>query len=88
MYRITLACGGIDPSVGNSAAIDIEGEFRNDRQWHQDVTCRFNGDELVLVATNDFDEKGFALQDEFSDCLSAYLTEHGGDLRIVSVETV
>jgi hypothetical protein len=41
----------------------------------------------MLHATNDFDEAGLALIDEFSDCLSAYLKEHAV-LRVVSVEAV
>ena len=85
MFKITLACSGIDSSVGATAAKDIEVEFRN-RPWHQNVTCRFENGTLILCAMNDFDEAGLALQDEFSDCLSAYLEEHGADLRVVSVE--
>lgn len=87
MYRITLACIGIDPLVGDTAAKDIEGEFRDHRNWHQDVTCKFNDGELILIGTNDVDKNGLALLDEFGDCLSAYLAEHGAT-RIVSVETV
>ncbi len=87
MYRITLACVGIDPLVGDSAAKDIEGEFHDHRRWHQNVTCRSNDGELVLVGTNDVDKNGLALLDEFGDCLSAYLKEHGA-VRIVSVETI
>jgi hypothetical protein len=85
MYKTTLACVGIDPLVGEAAAKDIEREFRDHRNWHRDVKCRFNDGELVLIGTNDVDKAGLALLDEFGDCLSAYLTEHGA-VRIVSVE--
>jgi hypothetical protein len=88
MFKITLACSGIDTSVGATAARDIQTEFREHRPWHQDVTCRFEDGSLILCATNDFDEAGLALQDEFSDCLSAYLKEHGSDLCVLSVEAV
>ena len=88
MFKITLACGGIDSSVGATAAQDIQGEFREHRPWHRDVTCRFEDGRLILCATNDFDQAGLALQDEFSDCLSAFLKEHGGHLRVLSVEAV
>ncbi len=88
MYIITLACSGIEPTIGDTAATDIEGEFRDHRPWHQNATCRFSDGELVLSATNDFDQRGLALQDEFSDCLSAYLAECGGTLRIVSIQIV
>jgi len=88
MFKITLSCGGIDSSIGATAAQDIQGEFREHRPWHQDVTCRFVNGSLILCATNDFDEAGLALLDEFSDCLSAFLQEHGSDLRVLSVEAV
>jgi hypothetical protein len=87
MFKIKLACSGINPAVGKMAAEDIEAEFRDRRPWHQEVTCRFEDGRLMLHATNDFDEAGLALIDEFSDCLSAYLKEHAV-LRVVSVEAV
>jgi hypothetical protein len=86
MYRVTLLCSGIDPAVGQSAAADIENEFRDHRPWHQEVRCQFQNGNLTLVAVNEFDEAGLALLDEFSDCLSAYLADPGGDLRLISVE--
>ena len=88
MFKIKLSCGGIDASVGETAARDIGTEFRERRPWHQDVTCRFEDGRLILCATNDFDEAGLALLDEFSDCLCAYLKEHGSDLCVISVEAV
>jgi hypothetical protein len=86
MYRVTLLCSGIDPDVGYSAATDIENEFREHRQWHQEVRCQFRDGNLILVAVNDFDKAGLALLDEFSDCLSAYLANPAGELRLISVE--
>jgi len=94
MYRVTLGCRGISPTFGGVVAEWIQGEFLDHRPWHRNVTCRFVDGELVLEGTNDFDETGLALADEFSDCISAYvpedgyLTENDGDLRIVSVEIV
>jgi hypothetical protein len=88
MFKIKLSCGGIDSSVGETAAKDIETEFREHRSWHRDVTCRFEDGRLILCATNDVDEAGLALLDEFSDCLSAYLKEHGSDLGVLSIEVV
>lgn len=85
MYRIELSCDGIAPADGEVAARDIEQEFRDHRQWHQDVRCRFENGILVLTARNDFDETGMALLDEFGDCLSAYLAEHG-EVRLRRVE--
>jgi hypothetical protein len=61
MFKIKLSCGGIDASVGETAAKDIETEFRERRPWHQDVMCRFEDGRLILCATNDFDEAGMAL---------------------------
>jgi hypothetical protein len=85
MYQIELTCDGISPPAGETAAHDIEQEFRVHRQWHQDVSCRFENGILVLIARNDFDETGMALLDEFGDCLSAYLTEHG-EVRVQRVD--
>ena len=88
MYRVTLSASNIDLAVGLEAAADIEREFRDHRDWHQDVRCVLEGTTLVLTAVNDFDEDGRALLDEFGDCLVAYLSPNDGDLRIVSVEVL
>lgn len=87
MFRIRLSCSGIDPSVGETAAREIQSDFRDGRPWHQDVSCRFEQGSLTLLATNDFDKAGLALLDEFGDCLSAYLKEHG-KVSVLSVETM
>jgi hypothetical protein len=87
MFRITVSCIGIDPSLGETAAREIQSEFRDRRRWHQDVSCRFEQGTLILCATNDFDKAGLALLDEFGDCLSAYLKEHG-KVSVLSVETL
>lgn len=85
-FRIVLACEGIPDSEGRKAAADIADEFAKHRQWHKNVKCTWNGKELVLEAENDFDENGLALQDEFSDCISAYVaTPFDGRLKVVSV---
>ncbi|WP_271503838.1 hypothetical protein [Bradyrhizobium sp. CCBAU 11357] len=86
-FKITLACGGIDAAVGAIAAQDIQTEFRDHRRWHRDVHCRYESGTLILCGTNDFDEAGLALLDEFGDCLSAYLNDHGA-VRVLAVEAV
>ena len=44
------------------------------------------GSRLILQADNDFDPNGLALQDEFSDAISASLTDgFDGDIDVVSV---
>jgi hypothetical protein len=83
-FKIMLACCGIDASVGATAAQDIETEFRDHRRWHRDVHCHYEGGTLILCGTNDFDKAGLVL-DEFGDCLSAYLKDHG-TVRVLSVE--
>jgi hypothetical protein len=85
-FKITLACRGIDASAGAIAAKDIEAEFRDHRPWHQDVHCHYENGTLILRAINDFDKAGLALLDEFGDCLSAYLNDHGA-VSVLSVET-
>jgi hypothetical protein len=84
-FKITLVCDGIDDSVGATAAQDIQAEFREHRQWHREVSCRFESGALILCGTNDFDGNGLAFVDEFGDCLSAYLKSHGA-VRVLSVE--
>ena len=85
MHRVVLECSGVPAAEGNEAAIDIEQEFREHRPHHQNVQCTFEDGKLVLKADNDFDPEGLALMDEFSDCISAYIsTLFDGDLRLVS----
>ena len=84
-FKITLACDGIDASVGVTAAHDIQAEFCEHRQWHREVNCRFENGALVLSGSNDFDKNGLAFLDEFGDCLSACLKSHGA-VRVLSVE--
>lgn len=86
-FKITLACSGIDASVGAIAAQDIQTEFRDHRRWHREVRCHYESGTLILCGTNDFDEAGLALLDEFGDCLFAYLKNHGA-VRVLTVETV
>ena len=85
MYRIVLACSGVPVHAGAEAARDITEEFTH-RPWHQNVQCEWDGSRLILQADNDYDSKGLALLDEFSDAISAYI-ENGfdGDIDVVSV---
>ena len=89
MFRVTLACEGVPATAGNAAALDIQKEFAEFRQHHRNVVCTFANGELVLTAENDFDPKGLALMDEFSDCISAYIVESfGGRIRLVDAVSV
>jgi hypothetical protein len=89
MYRVTLACEGVPVSAGPSAAIGIQDEFSEHRPHHKNVVCTYTNGELVLTAENDFDPDGLALLDEFSDCISAYITEFfGGKIRVVETAIV
>jgi len=87
MYRIVIVCPGVSDRLGAEAAADIQKHFEADRPHHQNVRCSFTAGELTLTAENDFDTNGLALQDEFSDCISAFLSETpaGSDLIIKSV---
>ena len=85
MFKITLTCDGCPSSVGLQAAIDISEEFGH-RPWHKDVVCSWDGRFLILQAVNDFDGDGLALLDEFSDAISACITEgFDGAIRIRSI---
>ncbi len=92
MFKITMIAGGISKTAGTEAAKDIEQHFREERTWHQQVSCTFNEGVLTLVAVNDYDSDGLALSDEFSDCLSAFIRlgeiSDGGVFEVVSVEIV
>ena len=48
--------------------------------------CEWDGSRLILQADNDFDSNGFALLDEFSDAISASITDcSDGGINVVSV---
>ena len=89
MFRVTLTCEGVPESAGHVAASEIQKAFAAHRQHHKNVACTFTNGELVLTAENDFDPKGLALMDEFSDCLSAYIAEpFDGDIRLVAATAI
>ena len=85
MFHIVIECKGIPTSAGSQAAVDITEEFTH-RPWHHNATCTWDGRILRLEADNDYDEKGLAFLDEFSDAICACITDDGGsDLRVVAV---
>ena len=54
--------------------------------WHENVTCVWNGSQLILQADKDFDSNGLALVDEFSDAISACIKDgFDGDIEVLSV---
>jgi len=86
MYKIVLACSGVPSSAGTEAATDITAEFAQHRHWHKKVKCQWAGSRLILEAENDYDSKGLALQDEFSDCIAAYIREpFNGSITVESI---
>ncbi len=88
MYRIVLACKGVPTHAGVIGARDISNEFAR-RPQHQNVTCVWDGSQLILQAENDFDSNGLALVDEFSNAISACI-EGGfdGNIEILSIHEV
>ena len=88
MYRVVLKCSGISSDEGHIAAQDIAQNFAEHRPHHVNVTCSYADGRLTLIAENDFDPKGLALMDEFSDCLSAYLSEGHGEASVKSATTI
>lgn len=87
MFHVVLECEMAESAEPQQAASDITEEFRK-RPWHQNVRCTWDGRALQLEADSDYDENGLALQDEFSDAISAYVKDPGdGDLRVISVTT-
>jgi hypothetical protein len=88
MYQITLVCKGVPAHTGATAAQDIAEEFAH-RPWHKDVSCVWDGSNLILQADNDFDSNGLALLDEFSDAISACIKDgFDGDLQVLSIREV
>ena len=84
IYRIVIECSGVSPEAGAQGADDITRGFAM-RPWHGNAVCCWDGRRLILTAENDFDPQGLALMDEFSDEISACITEaFDGDLRLVS----
>jgi hypothetical protein len=88
MFHVVLECEaeGLSPEIGEQAATDIAEEFTH-RPWHTNVRCIWDGHRMRLEADNDYDDKGLALRDEFSDAMVACVAmyERLGDMRIVSV---
>jgi hypothetical protein len=85
IYRVVLRCKGVPDDEGDVAARDITQHFAEDRPHHSNVSCSFENGTLILVAENDFDPKGLALMDEFSDCISAFVSKgFGGDISVES----
>lgn len=85
MNRVVVECQGVPADEGDEAAADIEREFQEHRPHHQNVRCTFENGRLILSAENDFDPDGLVLLDEFSDCISAYVTTlFDGELKVIS----
>ena len=86
MYQIVLACKGVPTHAGEAGARDISNEFTH-RPWHANVTCVWDGSQLILQAENDFDSNGLALIDEFSDAISACIEDgFDGNVEILSIQ--
>jgi hypothetical protein len=80
-----IICEGVPQQLGTEAAVEITEEFTH-RPWHQNAVCSWDGSHLILVAENDYDDNGLALQDEFSDAISACVAEgFDGDLEVQSI---
>jgi hypothetical protein len=89
VFRVTLACENVPMSAGATAATDIQREFAEHRTHHKNVVCVYTNGELILTAENDYDPKGLALMDEFSDCIAAYIAElFDGEIRVVEAVTL
>lgn len=89
MFRVVLECGGVPKDQGERAALDITQHFAEYRPHHRNVRCTYADGKLTLIADNDYDPKGLALMDEFSDCLSAFIRGgFNGDLVVKSAEAL
>jgi hypothetical protein len=88
LFRVVLACDGIPAPAGPKGARDIAEEFTH-RPWHENVTCSWDGDTLILQAENDYDKEGLALLDEFSDAIAACINvpQYTSTIRVLQVTT-
>ena len=75
-YRIVLRCIGLSDREVLEAPEDILGGFSH-RPWHENVSCRWDGEHLWLAAENDYDHTGEALLDEFWDEVTANVNWEG-----------
>jgi len=84
-YKITLVCTAVPITVTHKAASCIQEEFAQ-RPHHQNVLCTLSEKSLILTVENDFDSTGLALSDEFSDAITACISEiFDGTIEIRSV---
>ncbi len=84
-YFVALSCDNVPVNAGPQAAIDIKAEFTK-RPWHTNVECEWDGTSMVLFAESDHDPQGLALLDEFSDVISACISDgFDGQIRVLSV---
>ena len=89
MYRIVVVCYGVPKSAGAEAATDITAEFLQHHPWHSNAICTWDGERLILQADNDYDPEGLALLDEFSDNISAFISElFDGEIKVESITRV
>jgi len=89
MFRVVLECGGVPRDQGAVAAVDITKDFAEHRPHHHNVICTYADGKLTLTAENDYDPKGLALMDEFSDCISAFIRGgFDGDLIVKSATVI
>jgi hypothetical protein len=71
--------------MGSQAAEDITQEFAS-RPWQKYALCTWDGSSLWLELENDFDENGVASTDEFSDAISACVSEgFDGDIKLLDI---
>jgi len=76
VFRITVACSGLTEAEGSGVVSDVLEEFTH-RQWQHNVECTWSAGTLSLCASNDFDENGQALLDEFGDAVLASVSPEG-----------
>ena len=88
MYRVILRVERIPNDIGPQAAIDLTESFK-ERPWQQTPFCSYEDSGLTFTSENDFDEDGFATQEEFAHEFSGIVPifeDDDGNLRIVRVE--
>jgi hypothetical protein len=86
MFEIVVSCKGISEQAARACLDDLLQEFA-ERPWQTSVRCRWDNDQIFLLARNDYDSTGQALLDEFSDAICACISIEGTTISF-AVESV
>ena len=71
-----MFCAGLTEEEGSAAPPEILWDFQ-DRPWHTNLQCTWNGSELVLVVENELDSEGLTTLNDFNEACYARINFSG-----------